>query len=73
MSAARLRMAKARLMPNTWRLVQDTIATGVGWGVSRAFKHTATPSDNVLIDHLERELSNAFAEAFVFEEEGTTP
>ncbi len=53
-----LSVVRVRLYP----VIARAVAEGVGWGISRAHKHTDKPSRDVLAENIEREVMNALSE-----------
>lgn len=56
---------------NTRRVLEDCIENGVKFGLSRAHKHIENPSEDVILDHIHREIMNQVDEYFSFSDENT--
>ncbi len=56
------------MKPNTYRVLQEAVETGIAFGLGRSFKHSESPSRDFLHDNLEREIMNAICEWFIFDE-----
>jgi len=61
-----------RLRANIWKLAMEAIEVGVAHGVRRWEKYLETGINDTdreaLLEHLVRELGNAFADRFVFDD-----
>lgn len=57
-----------RVKINTYEVIARAVEDGIGWGLTRAFKHTETPDRETLEDHLHREILNAICEVVIFDD-----
>lgn len=53
----------------TRKLLEDCIEKGVMFGWNRAHKHLENPSQDVVLDHIQREIMNEIDEYFSFDDE----
>lgn len=54
------------MTPRYYDILTRAIEEGAGFGVSRAFKHTDTPSHEVICNAVVDEVTNAICEVFDF-------
>jgi hypothetical protein len=57
------------MKPDTFKVVQMAVRDGIAIGVRRARKHIDNPTDDELIDIIEREVMTQLCEWFRFEED----
>ena len=51
-----------------WPVVSEAVETGIAFGITRACRHTETPTREQLTEHLRREVLNALCEVIDFGE-----
>ncbi len=57
------------LRPNTYAILSRAVEEGAKFGYLRAFKYTETPSEDMILESIHREIMNAITEVFVFDGE----
>jgi len=60
-----------RITARLYSLMEEAVETGVTFGYRRAFKHTDSPNELDVIEHIVQEVMNAICERFTFPEELT--
>lgn len=54
---------------NIYAVISTAIESGINYGITRAFKHEDYPSQDSLLEHIEREVMNALCEVIDFGDE----
>ncbi len=62
-------MTRLDLRPKAYPVLVDAIESGVRYGYRRAHKHDPKPSEDVIIDHIERAVIGEICERFHMPEE----
>ena len=55
-------MIKGILQINAWRVLTDAIERGIAYGLTRAYKHTETPSKEILTEAILTAIQNELGE-----------
>lgn len=56
------------MKPNTYKIIQEAVANGVALGYSRAYKHSAMPSEDAVKQQIYEAVMTEICEWFVFGE-----
>lgn len=60
------------MRPKTYKILDDAVSAGVGYGIQRAFKHTDSPTQEAIELEVARAVMGAISEVFTFTEEELT-
>lgn len=61
---------EGKIYVDAYSVLCRAVEEGIGIGWRRAHKHTSSPGEHDIRDHMEREVMSAIAEFFTFTEEG---
>lgn len=61
-------MAKRRLKPNTYKILEDVVEVGINGGYSRAFKYDDKPSDDHIRETILHYVMLSISENFIFDD-----
>jgi len=56
------------MKPNTYKIIQECLETGISLGYNRAFKHSDNPSAQVVKDQIYEAIMTEICEWFVFDD-----
>ena len=56
------------MKPDSYRLLEQCVETGVSLGLRRAYKHCDDPSEDAIADHIQRAIMGEVCEWFVFDD-----
>lgn len=59
-------MTKQNIAVNLYSLIERAVEEGLNHGYRRAFKHTNNPLEEVIKEHIHREIMNALTEIIDF-------
>lgn len=58
------------MKPNTYRLLEMCVESGIAYGLTRAYKHTDKPTTEQIEEKIRQAIMNEICEWFEFEPKG---
>ena len=61
-------MSRQFIQVKLYSIIQRAVEEGIEMGYNRAYKYTDTPTRDIMVENLEREIMNSLSEVIDFED-----